>query len=90
MRAAKAWAAERATEGDFYPKYPHMHGGTQYASDRIKTATAIGRLTRELDMTNEMPGEVIRNLMRVVGEMMRARYKTEVLKKAVRNVEACA
>jgi hypothetical protein len=39
-------------------------------------------------MTNEMPGEVIGNLMRVVGEMMRARYKTEVLKKAVRNVEA--
>lgn len=84
VQAARAFAAERAAEGPGYTRLPHIHGGTQFCSEKIKVATVQGRVLRELDLTNETKSEVLGNVTPVVFESMKANYSREIVTQALK------
>lgn len=89
-RSARSFAHEKAGEDPSaaLPEWPHVHGGTGYGGEKLKKATASGRLLRELDMTNAPESEVVDGLMRVTGELVAAGFPRKMLQSVVARVES--
>ena len=84
-RGAKNFADEQAGESRQF-RWPHVHGGTQYSSERVKKATVVGRILRELDLTNSREEDAESNVRRITLEMKIAGYDEKVLKSALERV----
>ena len=84
-QAAKNYANEAAGEVRA-STWPHVHGGSQFSSERVKKATVVGRILRELDMTNKGQEFTEANVARTVLEMMRGGYEDRLLRSALERV----
>ena len=84
-RGAKSFADEQAGESRRY-RWPHVHGGTQYSSEKVKKATAVGRILRELDLMNCREEDAEGNVRRIVLEMKSAGYDERILRSALERV----
>ena len=84
-RGAKNFANEQAGEARQF-RWPHVHGGTQFSSERVKKATVVGRILRELDLTNCQETEAEENVRRIVLAMRIAGFEERILKSALERV----
>ena len=84
-RGAKNFANEQAGEARQF-QWPHVHGGTQFSSERVKKATVVGRILRELDLSNCLEEDVEENVRRIVLAMKVAGFEEKVLRCALERV----
>ena len=88
-QAEKVYANEAARQKRA-PAWPHVHGRTQFSRSRVKRATVVGRVLRELDLTNKGEEWKEGNVTRMVLELKRASYEDGLLRKAVERIARSA
>ena len=84
--AAKSWALERADGSVIRQEWPHVHGGSQFASQKTTKAIVVGRLLREPDLCNLPEEEAVSNISRLIVELLLANYSREFLRKSLLSV----